>query len=101
MIRAAVLALVFLLASCGSKPPEEAGKRYPMKGEVKSLDANNKSAMIDAGKIGDWMEAMTMEYKVKPDSEFAKLHAGDRIEATVVVNDAAYYVTEVKVLSKQ
>jgi len=58
-------------------------------------------ATIDAGKIGDWMEPMTMEYKVKPDSEFQKLHVGDRIQATVVVAGDTYYVTEVTVQPKQ
>jgi Cu/Ag efflux protein CusF len=68
-----------------------------MEGEVKALDPAAKSATIAAGKIGDWMEAMTMEYPVKPDAEFQKLHAGDRIQATVVVSGDQYYVTEVKI----
>jgi Cu/Ag efflux protein CusF len=46
------------------------------------------------------MEAMTMEYPVKPDAEFQKLHVGDRIEATVIVGDPAYYVTDIKVAPK-
>jgi Cu/Ag efflux protein CusF len=71
-----------------------------MQGEVKALDANAKTATIAAGKVGDWMDAMTMEYPVKPDAEFQKLHVGDKIEATVVVNDPSYYVTDVKVASK-
>jgi Cu/Ag efflux protein CusF len=68
-----------------------------MQGVVKALDATAHTATIDAGKIGDWMEAMTMEYSVKPDAEFAKLHVGDHIQATVVVKDPTYYVTDVKV----
>lgn len=96
----ALLLLTILLLACGTtKLPD--GKRYPMQGEIKALDANAKTATIDAGKIGDWMDAMTMEYSIKPDSEFQKLHVGDRIEATVVVVDPAYYVTAVKVLPKQ
>lgn len=91
-----VIAGALLFAGCGSKP-EVAGKRYPMQGTIKSIDPAHKTAMIDAGKIGDWMEPMTMEYPVRPDAEFAKLHAGDKIEATVVVNDPGYYVTDVKV----
>jgi len=70
-----------------------------MQGEVKALDPADKTATIAAGKIGDWMEAMTMEYKVRPDSDFAKLHVGDHIQATVVVNDPSYYVTDVKVVT--
>ena len=65
-----------------------------MEGEVKALDPATKTATIAAGKIGDWMEAMTMEYPVKPDAEFQKLHVGDRIQATVVVSGDKYYVTE-------
>jgi Cu/Ag efflux protein CusF len=39
-----------------------------------------------------------MEYAVKPDAEFQKLHVGDRIEAKVVVQEEKYYVTEVTVV---
>ena len=60
--------------------------------------AATRTATIAAGKIGDWMEPMTMEYPVKPDAEFQKLHVGDRIEAKLVVEEEKYYVTEVKVV---
>jgi len=93
-----VLVLLAILAGCRAKAPE--GKRYPMSGEVKALDPSSKTATIEAGKIGNWMDAMTMEYPVRPDTDFEKLHVGDRIEATVVVTDPGYYVTEVKVLPK-
>ena len=81
------------LAGCGAKAAE---KRYPMEGDVVALDPASKTATIKAGKIGDWMEAMTMEYPVKPDSEFAKLQAGAHIKATVVVEDEKYYVTGIE-----
>jgi Cu/Ag efflux protein CusF len=98
MIRiVAAFLLALLLAGCGAKPE---GKRYPMQGEVKALDPTAKTATIAAGKIGDWMDAMTMEYPVKPDAEFQKLHVGDKIEATVVVQDPSYYVTDVKIVPK-
>jgi Cu/Ag efflux protein CusF len=93
-----LLALLFALTGCGEK---EQTRRYAMQGEVKSLDAAAGTATISHGKIGDWMGAMTMEYPVKPDAELQKLHVGDRIEATVVVNDLKYYVTDVKVVPKQ
>jgi len=87
------------LCACGEKKPE--ARRLPMQGVVKALDPTAKVASIDAGKIGDWMEAMKMEYLIKPDAEFAKLHVGDKIEATVVVNDLKYYVTDIKVTPPQ
>jgi Cu/Ag efflux protein CusF len=91
--RSTLLLLPLLFAGCA---PQEESKRYPMQGEVKALDPKAKSATIDAGKIGDWMEAMSMEYPVKPDSEFAKLKVGDKIQATVVVAGERYYVTDVR-----
>jgi Cu/Ag efflux protein CusF len=68
-----------------------------MEGDVVALDPSSKTATIKAGKIGDWMEAMTMEYPVKPDTEFAKLKMGAHIKATVVVEDVKYYVTGIEV----
>ncbi len=104
MRRRAILTVLAatLLASCGARQEaQDRGKRYQMQGEIKSLDPESKSANINAGKIEGWMEAMTMDYKVRPDTEFAKLHVGDHVQATVVVNDTSWYVTDVKVLPKQ
>jgi Cu/Ag efflux protein CusF len=89
-----LFALVLTLAACGARPE---AKRYPMQGEIKGLDPVAKNATISAGRIGDWMGPMTMEYPIKPDAEFAKLHVGDHIQATVIVNDLKYYVTDVKI----
>lgn len=95
--RAILAAAIVILAGCAAKQPDQS-KRYQMQGEIKSLDPATKTANIDAGKIEGWMAAMTMEYSIKPDGDFNKLHVGDHIEATVVVNDLKYYVTDVKVL---
>ena len=92
--RTTVLLLALALAGCGAKNQT---RRYAMEGEVKALDPATKTATIAAGKIGDWMDAMTMEYPVKPDAEFQKLRVGGRIQATVVVSGDKYYVTEVRV----
>jgi Cu/Ag efflux protein CusF len=91
------LVFAIALAACG---PKVDSKRYDMQGEIKALDPTTKSATISAGKIGDWMEAMTMQYPVKPDADFNKLHIGDHIQATVVVNDLKYYVTGITVAPK-
>jgi Cu/Ag efflux protein CusF len=95
--RIALSALAMTFAACSAK---QQPKRYQMQGEIKGLDPVDKNATISAGKIGDWMGPMTMEYPIRPDAEFAKLHVGDRIQATVVVNDLKYFVTDVKVEPK-
>jgi Cu/Ag efflux protein CusF len=95
-----LLALVAIaLAGCGGAKDQP--KHYPVQGEIKALDPATKMATIAHDKIGDWMGAMTMEYSVKPDAEFQKLHVGDKIQATMVVeSDVKYYVTDVKVPPK-
>jgi Cu/Ag efflux protein CusF len=95
--RIALSALAITFAACGRKVQP---KRYQLQGEIKDLNAATGNATISAGQIGDWMGPMTMEYPIKPDAEFAKLHVGDQIQATVVVNDLKYFVTDVKVVPK-
>src|SRR5450759_2018992 len=73
--------LLLMLAGNAHKTP---AKRNPRQAASKARDASAHTATIAAGKIDHWMEAMTMEYPVKPDAESQKLHVGDRIEATVV-----------------
>jgi Cu/Ag efflux protein CusF len=41
------------------------------------------------------MEAMTMDYPVKDANEFATLHVGDHITATVFAQDLNYWVGEI------
>lgn len=88
------LLAALLLAGCGGGNGE---RRIPFDGSIVALDPASKSATIAAGKIGDWMDAMTMEYAIKPDAEFAKLHVGDKIHAIAVVKDPSYYVTDIQV----
>jgi Cu/Ag efflux protein CusF len=97
----AAISLFLLLAACRQTPVQEEAKdqqvkQYPMHGEVLRLDAQGKIAAIKAGKIGDWMEAMTMEYPVKEQPEFDKLHVGDKIDATVYVQGNSYWIGEVQ-----
>jgi protein SCO1/2 len=89
--------LFLLLAACQQTAPKEEAKddpvkQYAMHGEVLRLDEQGKIAAIKAGKIEGWMEAMTMEYPVKEQPEFDKLHVGDKIDATVYVQGNSYWI---------
>jgi Cu/Ag efflux protein CusF len=95
MIRRVCLLLLAALVLVGCGGAGE--KRYQFDGAIVALDPANKTATIAASKIGDWMDAMTMEYPIKPDAEFVKLHVGDKIHATAVVKDPVYYVTDITV----
>jgi len=93
------LALVLLstsIACSSSKPvPAEPEKHYPMIGEIKALDSKEQTATIQHQAIGDWMGAMKMEYPVRSKDEFAKLHVGDKITATVNVQGGDYNISDI------
>lgn len=92
--------LLLLLAACRQPTVKEEAKDEPVKtyalhGEVLRLDTQGKIAAIKHEKIGDWMEAMTMEFPVKDQAEFDKLKTGETINATVNVQGNSYWVSDI------
>lgn len=86
----ALLACSFV--ACSHKPSTAASERhYPLTGRVVALNAHDHTATIDAAAIPNYMEAMTMEYPVPFKDDFAKLHVGDHVAATVNVRDDGLY----------
>ncbi|MSU69240.1 MAG: redoxin domain-containing protein [Opitutaceae bacterium] len=89
-----VLLGVALLAGC-AKPaaPADAGKpwtaanaadkRYPLTGEIVSIDAARKVLVVRHDKVKDYMPAMTMEFIVAP-GDLAIVRHGERIRAEMV-----------------
>ena len=97
-----MLAVVGLAAACSRKKPEvvdygKAEKTYALRGRIVRLRPENRVAVIEHEKIGDWMEAMTMEFPVPSPEEFGKLKERSTIRATVNVNDMYYWLTAVSV----
>ena len=75
---------------------DEVLHRYELHGEVLRLDPQGKIAAIKHQKIGDWMEAMTMEFPVKDQADFSKLREGEKISGTVFVQGTTYWVGEIQ-----
>lgn len=90
IVLSAVLGSVALL-STGCSQRAEAEKRYPMSGEVLSLNAKDQIATIKSGPIAGWMEAMTMEFPIRSKSDFDSLRVGEKIKATVDVRGGTDY----------
>ncbi len=92
------LALLSISIACSSsKPtPPEPEKHYQLIGEVKALDGKVQTATIQHQAIGDWMGAMTMEFPVRSKEEFAQLHVGDKITATVNVQGNDYNISGIR-----
>lgn len=86
--------IVGLSTACGLgfKP---SAKKYTMQGKVLSLDEQSHLAKIDAGKIGDWMGPMTMDYPIPNRSDWQQLKPGVTIDASVFVRGDEYWVADV------
>ena len=99
------LLLVTITASCNkdTQPTVQvpaqvtAPKRYHLKGKVISIDKQSKMLNVDSEAIPDFMGAMTMPYKVQPESELDKLSPGDAITAEVVVQDEKAWLENIAV----
>jgi protein SCO1/2 len=89
--------LLFATVSCDKKTAQNTSqssaqssvKHYKLKGKVVSVDKQSKMVNVDSETIPGFMDAMTMPYKVKPESELDKLHPGDVITADLIVQDEA------------
>jgi protein SCO1/2 len=90
-----VLLFLTTLVYCNKAPNQataqssgnNTAKRYHLKGKIVSIDKPSKMAIIDGEAVPGFMDAMTMPYQVKPESELDKLSPGDMITADVVVQD--------------
>ena len=99
-----VACLFLVLAGCQKstvtavkeESKDEVLHRYELHGEVLRLDPQGKIAAIKHQKIGDWMEAMTMEFPVRDQAEFNKLREGEKISGTVFVQGSSYWVGEIQ-----
>ena len=91
--------LFVLLSGCGNRSAADtAAKHYPFSGKVLSLNAKDHTASIDGAAVPGYMDAMTMDYPIKSPGDFAKLHTGDKITATIdVSSDGAYSLSNIKI----
>ncbi|HWA08028.1 MAG TPA: SCO family protein [Opitutaceae bacterium] len=90
-VRAALAAGACLLALCGcggpEKKPAAAGapqeRRYPLTGEVVSVDAAKHTLRIQHEAVPDLMPGMTMDFAASA-GDVAVVHPGERIRADLV-----------------
>ena len=101
LVPSSVFLAALLLASCGGSPEPSAQRHYALKGKIVALNAQDRTAAVNAAAIPNFMEAMTMDYPIKSKSDFTRLHVGDSITATVdVSNDGLYSLSDIHVQGK-
>lgn len=79
-----LIAAVFFTVACQPRAtgPEQ---RYPIKGQVVSVDKRGSTVSVAHEDIPGFMEAMTMPFDLKDRRLLDQLAEGDRIQATLVV----------------
>ena len=95
-------ALALFSVSCNNKSTESTSqahsKQFQLKGKVVSVDERAKMVNVDSEAIPGFMDAMTMPYKVKPESELNKLHSGDLISGDLLVEDEGAWLQNINVI---
>jgi protein SCO1/2 len=84
-----LLAFIALLIGCHPSSPSSAPSSAPQKtftirGKVVSTSGNH--VVLDGEDVPGFMEAMTMDYKLKDPTVTSELHPGDRITAKVLAD---------------
>lgn len=81
-----LVSVFFLLAGCAKPPAGEAGPpRYPLTGEVVSVDGARHTLTVRHEAVPGLMGAMTMEFAVSA-GDAASVHPGERIRAELVAD---------------
>lgn len=90
----AALTICAAIAACerGASPD---AKRYDIKGKVVHVDQRGNTVTIAHEEIRDYMEAMTMAFKLKDPWPLKEMQAGDHISAVLVVDGSRSWLEEV------
>lgn len=97
--RLALALAIVICASCGRQEklaPAAPARRYALKGVIESVDSTRPSVTVVHESVPGFMDAMTMAFPVHDDPQvFAILRAGDKIEATLVVDGDRYWLEKI------
>jgi len=81
----AIVALVVVAqVGCGARESDKT-QRFQIKGTVVGLEKRDSSVTIAHEAIPDYMDAMTMPFKLKDERQLKDLAEGDKVQATLVV----------------
>jgi|SRR5437868_1729742 protein SCO1/2 len=89
-----------LLACHSQNAPAPRDGRYPLSGEVISVDRSNQQVTMKHGDIPGLMKAMTMTYPLKDDSVLRRLSPGDHLQADLVVQNGVAHLESVVIQNK-
>jgi protein SCO1/2 len=85
MRRIALLLVIALLAGCSGSEDRPEVVTYPVTGTVTKLDRAKSRLFVAHDEIPGFMDAMTMPFRIKDTTVFARIAPGDTISGTLVV----------------
>ena len=91
--RLVALSILTALYACANAEVDE--RRYEVKGQVVSVDADNGMVTLDHEDIGDFMTAMTMPFPLKDTWAFEYLEPGDGVNAILVVRGQEHWLEQI------
>jgi protein SCO1 len=90
--------LLIFLAGCRQSPPipspAAASKTFNIRGKI--IATHDSQVTLDGEDVPGFMEAMTMDYKVKDPTIASELHPGDRITAKVFADNSDQGYTNIR-----
>lgn len=92
-----LLILTVLFAACSSKPKPEP-RRYELEGKIVGVDAGAKKLTVAHKDIPGFMNAMTMDFKVRDANVFSYARKGDQISAILVMDPDGSYLDDVVIV---
>jgi protein SCO1/2 len=103
ILRPGLLGILLLAAACAREEKAAsraaAVQRYALRGVIESVDAGRRQVTVSHEAVPNYMGAMTMTFPIQDAPQvIALLRAGDRIEATLVVDGDRYWLE--KILTK-
>lgn len=86
LLLAAALLAAPSLPGCGGGPESRQSLHYTLRGTVVSIDRAHQQVIVSHEDVPGLMDGMTMSFTLREDSAYDVMRAGDRIEATLVVD---------------
>ena len=94
----ALALMAWLGATACSRSGGEEPRRYPLEGQVLSVEAETATARVAHEDIPGFMPAMTMPFSVRDPEGLAALRPGDRIRATLVVAEEEAWLERLEIV---
>lgn len=84
-----LLSVGIVFGACSPRPQPDSNRaqRYELRGKIVSFNKAQRQVMIQHEAVPGYMEAMTMPFTLREDAPFDVMHAGDAIQATLVIDD--------------